>query len=194
MFRSHSASHTPRPSIVSETSDLPILGEVPTLPDEGPSLLMSNSAVSILSISLNEEMLRANGVTGPSNDGSGKDSSSLHSPVGKHVRKHSLGSNVEHEFAFMEEDKSPERRQRAPNSGASAADEAHLSIDPDPGSVAADLDETIIPQDGGEIDEVLAAENKENVVVEEAKGATGGGETEEGSKKRKKGLSWLLLH
>ncbi|CAG7830376.1 unnamed protein product [Allacma fusca] len=57
-YRSFSASHTPRPSIGSGLSSL---GEVPVpgLPDASTALLMANSSVSILSMNLNEEMLRA---------------------------------------------------------------------------------------------------------------------------------------
>ena len=118
-YRSFSASHTPRPSIGGNLG-LSSLGEAPCdLPDASTALLMANSSVSILSVNLNEELLRAavnNGGQQPDPTPAEPLSSapSLHSLPGEikvkveeptpdgsnkgHSRKHSLGSSGSFEF------------------------------------------------------------------------------------------------
>ena len=163
---------------------------------------MANSAVSILSVSLNEEMLRANSKSdksssnreGDGNDQSAKDNADdMSASVSRHVRKHSLGSNVENEFSFKstpdEEDKENVRFEPLDPptfegaSGVTRAFSKDKLNDKD-----FDLDSTLI---ANAEDETLV-ENTDPPAAEEDKAA---GESEGGTKKpKKKGLAWLLLH
>jgi len=151
---------------------------------------MANSAVSILSVSLNEEMLRANSKGDKSTaDGSeqvskdnGDDSST---PLGRHARKHSLGSNVEHEFSFqsapVDEDKENYRFDPFDPPPAETGSDGRVSRQE---LTEPDMDETLVPRSEDE----NAVEKENSAPTTEA-----AGESEGSTKKhKKKGLAWLL--
>jgi hypothetical protein len=150
---------------------------------------MANSAVSILSVNLNEEMLRANSKGDKSSGDGGQQSSKENAEdggLGRHARKHSLGSNVENEFSFKsvqdDEDKENSRTESVarPEAGAEARSEL---ADAD-----VDMDATLVQQPEDE----LLVECKEKASLEEEKATV---ETEVGAKKpKKKGLGWLTFH
>jgi len=210
--RSYSASHTPRrKSIVGHnnqdcsTEDLTGIMESAISnedQDNSKPLLMANSAVSLLSLSLNEEMLRAESTNENDRDrkkSGGSDGSSSHAPaVGStHVRKHSLGSCLENEFTGGSSTEDTElensvKKNSDYDEGSSSGDKTvrcNTPADPQP-LAKEDFDSTLIAApSNGEL------EGKDLDVFETSEIQQQPAQVDEGkSKQRKKKslTSWLL--